>query len=368
MTVRILQGDALQVLASLPEESVHCCVTSPPYWGLRDYGVDSQLGLEKTPEEYVSRLVKIFREVWRILRDDGTLWLNLGDCYIGARGGGQGKNGVVYDRSASRLGARESKLNKINIPGLKSKDLVGVPWRVAFALQADDWWLRSDIIWSKPNPMPESVTDRPTKSHEYMFLLAKSGDPLLWRHRDTRKWAYVKPLPDYVWRHKITKDETHEPQTEKEWARINLWNGYDYYFDQDAVKETDSGKPAGNRENMGTQQRRTSVGICTGGTASGPWKPGAGRNVRTVWDIATQPFPDAHFATFPPKLIEPCIKAGCPQEGTVLDPFAGAGTTGLVAERLGRDSILIDLNPNYCEMARKRIVGDAPLFTKVHEV
>jgi DNA modification methylase len=305
MTITIHTGDALEVLSTLPDQSAHCCVTSPPYWALRDYGEPGQIGLEPTPEEYVAKLVDVFREVRRVLRGDGTLWLNLGDSYASspASGGEQSSKmtGGEHKRTPQRAFLRP--------PGLKPKDLVGIPWRVAFALQSDGWYLRSDIIWAKPNPMPESVTDRPTKSHEYIFLMAKSGR---------------------------------------------------YWFDQEAVREK------GNPEGSHTHGPAKSIIAERNDNDRMLLKtPDAGRNIRTVWTVATQPFAGAHFATFPPKLIEPCIKAGCPAGGTVLDPFGGAGTVGLVADRLGRNATLIELNPEYAEMARERIRGDAPLFVDV---
>lgn len=277
----IINGDALETLHTLPDCSVHCCVTSPPYWGLRDYGVSGQLGLEPTPQEYVSRMVDVFREVRRVLRDDGTLWLNLGDNY-----------------AANRHGMKAADF------GLKSKDLVGIPWRVAFALQEDGWYLRQDIIWHKPNPMPESVTDRCTKAHEYIFLMAKNER---------------------------------------------------YYYDQEAISE--NAKCAGQKVKTNGNQ-----GMCSGydghRTRDG-LKRGVvvanNRNRRSVWTVATHSFAWAHFATFPPDLIKPCILAGCPEGGTVLDPFFGSGTTGVVATQLGREYLGIELNPEYVELARQRI-------------
>lgn len=297
-TARILIGDCIEQMATLPEKSVHTCVTSPPYFGLRDYGVDGQIGLEDTPEEFVAKLTEVFRAVWRVLRDDGTLWLNLGDSYIGGgRGGGGsfGKERPGWRDTPPGTGETRGIAKSI---GLKPKDLVGIPWRVALALQADGWYLRQDIIWHKPNPMPESVTDRCTKSHEYIFLLTK--DPR-------------------------------------------------YYYDAYAVREKSEGRelfgnwkdgnPCGDRQDNDRQDMT----------------PTTTRNRRSVWTVATRPFKEAHFATFPPKLIEPCILAGCPEGGTVLDPFGGAGTTGLVAVQHERDAILCELNPEYAEIARKRI-------------
>jgi len=310
MAVSILQGDSLQMLQTLPSGSVQCVVTSPPYWGLRDYGVEGQLGLEPTPEEYVAKMVAVFREVRRVLRDDGTLWLNLGDSYAGSNCGSNDY------RETTGLGARPTERYKGQKPGLpaslKPKDLVGIPWRVAFALQANGWWLRSDIIWHKPNPMPESVKDRCTKAHEYVFMLTRSAC---------------------------------------------------YYFDSNAIREpvvsVDDPRVGRGRQEYGGKyknaRQRAFVTIDPNG-----------RNRRDVWAISTKPYSGAHFAVMPPDLAEICIKAGSAEGDTVLDPFGGAGTTGLVADRLGRNAILIELNPEYCEMARKRIESDAGMWARVN--
>jgi len=302
VTGSILVGNVLDVLPTIPDQSVHCVVTSPPYWGLRDYGVNGQLGLEPTPDEYVANMVRVFAEVRRVLRDDGTLWLNLGDSYAGG-GNNRGNNSPISEKQGSNAGAigqcaMHAKNADCRSIGLKPKDLVGIPWRVAFALQADGWYLRSDIIWAKPNPMPESVTDRPTKAHEYVFLMSKS-------------------------------------------AR--------YWYDADAVKETGTGQAPGNSgphkyaDMSGFHKHLGSIG------------PRTTRNRRTVWTIVTQPYHEAHFATYPEKLVELCVLAGCPVGGTVLDPFAGSGTTGAVAYRLGREFVGIELNPEYAEMAERLI-------------
>ena len=361
----ILNGDVIDCLRSLPDACVQCVVTSPPYWGLRDYGVEGQIGLEPTPEEYVEKMVEVFREVWRVLRDDGTLWLNLGDSYNGSGGAGG-------DYAPGGLKAGQPKYPGRRISALKPKDLVGIPWRVAFALQADGWYLRSDIIWSKLDPMPESVTDRPTKSHEYVFLLSK------------------------------------RPR---------------YFYDADAIREAHKEPNRGNGER---DRVNYNIGGIIGRGRVGEYEEGvrlynpAGRNRRTVWEIATQPMPDAHFATFPEALVEPCIKAGtsargaCPKCGApwrrvverlpvtgrnenktpaaahaavkcsrageshvktvgwepscgcetqdgepvpcvVLDPFGGSGTVAKVARDLGRSSISCELNPEYVEIAKKRL-------------
>jgi DNA modification methylase len=282
------------------------------------------------------------------------------------------------------LAADGVPLQAIQVQGaLKPKDLVGMPWRVAFALQEDGWYLRSDIIWHKPNPTPESVSDRPTKAHEYLFLLAKSGAAVLWRHRDTRAWS-EKHREDFRWRHKTTGVElATDPQDPANYRRINLWRGMDYYYDADAIDEPCSpdtharyarGRGDNHKWADGGPGHQT-IATNKPGSLFGPRKlaaPGSGiknnssfdaamavmpetRNKRTVWRIPTKSFKGAHFATFPPKLIEPCILAGCPVGGVVLDPFGGAGTTGLVCEQLGRESILIELNPEYCELAARRI-------------
>lgn len=385
---RIIPGDCIEGLRTLPDASVHCCVTSPPYWGLRDYGHDGQIGLEATPEAYVARIVEVFREVRRVLRDDGTCWLNLGDSYCG--GGGYAPDAPCNRRRAegeswgamNAFSVREGEARKkarpgYTPPGLKAKDLVGIPWRVAFALQADGWWLRQDIIWHKPNPMPESVRDRCTKAHEYVFLLTKSDR---------------------------------------------------YFYDAVAVSEASTGRAPGNSRptKAGRQQdkrHRTAANLHNIGDRET-------RNRRSVWTITTKPYSGAHFAVMPPDLVAPCVMAGCPEQccpdcgapwtrvverertptrpgddskttgdslvdgnrdpqrhvtvvktcgfepscecgaagataGTVLDPFAGSGTTLAVAAELGRNAIGCELNPAYIALAEERIRKSrekAPLF------
>jgi DNA modification methylase len=338
--MRVICGDAVEELRKLAAGSVHCCVTSPPYWGLRDYGVKGQIGLEKTPEEYVAKMVEIFREVRRVLRDDGTLWLNLGDSYAA---GGSGQN--FFDPNGQRPGGGrlsdiggfghvKTARNPREI-GLKPKDLVGIPWRVAFALQADGWWLRSDIIWHKPNPMPESVTDRPTKAHEYLFLLSKSER----YHYDAE--AIKEPA--------ICGDPRKPYAPGQVDAR---GNGHDRNGGK-VRASVKRGGFSGKTEAMAEEGRNSFRAV-------EDW-----RNKRSVWTIATDPYPEAHFATFPPSLIEPCIKAGCPAGGTVLDPFAGSGTTLEVARRLGCDGIGIELNPEYCNLIDKRLAQE---FLELAEV
>ena len=337
MTVRILNCDVMDGLRQLPDESVHCVVTSPPYWGLRDYGVDGQIGLEASPAEFVARMVEVFAEVRRVLRKDGTCWVNLGDTYHnadkwGGGGANTGKHTKAPDGDVASWKAVRRKWGKV--PGLKPKDLVGIPWRVAFALQADGWWLRQDVVWHKPNPMPESITDRCTKAHEYVFLLTKSE------------------------RYFYDTDAIREMRTSDEDA-IGFRGGS--YVGGEPGKRTTTGNkrvkvPGGWDRGEGGHGT-----IHRSGRTSAEYQEAqvkGGRNKRSVWTIATSPFPEAHFATFPPELPEICIKAGCPKGGTVLDPFGGAGTTGLVADRLQRHAILIELNPEYASMAERRINGD----------
>jgi DNA modification methylase len=393
MSVRIIVGDVRDKLRDLPDESVNCVVTSPPYFGLRDYGtakweggdeacdhkgpprqsqrstlrgnghgegkplshylqslnqpfrhvcgkcgarrIDSQIGLEQTPADYVAEMVGVFREVWRVLRRDGTCWVNLGDSYNAAGRVGHGTR-VGRKQGTNRASANGADACRPSCASLKPKDLLGIPWRVAFALQDDGWWLRRDIIWHKSNPMPESALDRCTTAHEYLFMLTKAER---------------------------------------------------YYYDAEAIKEPVTGNA--HRRGNGVNAKIKVLGGWDGGKeAHGAFhREGGGarayrpkqnpsfsaavtetvemRNKRSVWTIPTAPYPEAHFATFPPALVEPCIKAGCPAGGTVLDPFFGSGTTGLVADRLGRDCIGIELNPTYADMARSRLSQDAGMFTRI---
>lgn len=334
MTVQILIGDCREQLRTLPDQSINTCVTSPPYFGLRDYGVEGQLGLEPTPDEFVAAMVSVFAEVRRVLRDDGTVWLNLGDSYAGGtkeKSVGRNDAGRNFTGGGGNIAGsgNPGKQGTVAVAsGLPAKQLIGIPWRVAFALQADGWYLRQDIIWHKPNPMPESVRDRCTKAHEYIFLFSKS------------------------------------PR---------------YYFDADAIKEPakygargsefHTGKTGDHQLGRASTKPRKSV---KRGGFNGKTNELTGReafraitetrNKRSVWTVSTKPYKGAHFATFPPDLIEPCVLAGCPAGGTVLDPFFGAGTTGLVAKAHGRECIGIELNPEYAALARERI--DAPLQTK----
>ena len=319
-------GDCLDLLRAMPDGSVNCVITSPPYWGLRDYGQDGQIGLEDSPALYTAALTEVFREVRRVLADDGTLWLNLGDSYAGSWGNQGRKEGRGTQREINGEMITpvhdgrypDKKTNTGAIPegsGLKPKDLVGIPWTVAFALRDDGWYLRSDIIWAKPNPMPESIRDRPTKAHEQIFLLSKS------------------------------------PR---------------YHFDADAIAEPSVGTDAQPRfggNKYGDDDRPESL------TKSGNTYTDTGtRRKRTVWEVSSQPFSGAHFAVFPPNLVKPMILAGSKEGDTVLDPFAGSGTTGVVALRHDRDFIGLELNPEYADLARLRIRDDAPLLNTIGEV
>ena len=361
----IINGNCLDVMRTMDAQSVQTCITSPPYYGLRDYGtatwtggndptcdhstprsrgddikvgdkqgtsagskpntqlfcvscnaerIDDQIGLEATPDQYVAKMVAVFREVRRILRDDGTVWLNLGDSYAGSGKGRNADGSANVDpesKQATSLGTIIGTLYKLTPDGLKPKDLIGIPWRVAFALQADGWYLRQDIIWHKPNPMPESVTDRCTKSHEYIFLLSKSQK---------------------------------------------------YYFDHEAIQEPaiqsnlkrSSPRAFGAKVQEGTH--RCDVGNTFVDTGT--------RNKRSVWTVNVHPYIGAHFATFPPKLIEPCVLAGCPVGGTVFDPFTGSGTTGAVALKHHRKFIGCELNAEYVKLATARIESECTMFNQ----
>jgi DNA modification methylase len=324
-------GDALQVLRGLPADSIHCCVTSPPYWGLRDYGADGQLGLEPTPEEYVAAMVAVFAEVRRVLRSDGTLWLNLGDSYNAYNGNAKQGGPVSLTQSAER--PKLPAGHGLTAKNLKPKDLVGIPWRVALALQGDGWTLRSDIIWAKANPMPESVTDRPTKAHEYLFLLSKG--PRYFYDADAIREAYAD------WREGDPYPTGNRPEQGK-YREVRNDSGI-----------TQKPRRSGNA----ARKPNPAAALGRGDTSHGiPWEDdGRGRNARTVWEIASQPYPEAHFAVFPEELPRRCIAAGCPAGGIVLDPFMGSGTTALVARRLGRKAVGIELNPEYAELAARRL-------------
>ena len=306
----IINGNSLEVLKSLPDNSIDCCVTSPPYYALRDYGCDGQIGLEETPEKYIESLCDVFSEVRRVLTPEGTLWLNIGDSYNGNK---VGNTEVVKNKKVSESNDFHKKLWS----GAKPKDLIGIPWMLAFALRSQGWYLRQDIIWHKPNPMPESVTDRCTKSHEYIFLLSKSQK---------------------------------------------------YYFDYESIME-----PCADQERNNFQSGSRANGINKDrndndlGERSKTWKPKTidnqkVRNKRDVWEVNTKPCKEAHFATYPFELIKPCILAGCPENGIVLDPFMGSGTTAIVARSLNRNYLGVELNPEYIKIAHKRLEKHLGMF------
>jgi DNA modification methylase len=333
MTVRILLGDVRAKLRELPSESVHCVVTSPPYWGLRDYGMAAQIGLEPTFDEWLEAMVGVFREVRRVLRKDGVFWLQMGDCYANdGKWGGRtgGKHAKALHGASAGLGRGRRRT------GLKPKELVGQPWRLAFALSDDGWWLRRDVIWSKPNAMPETVHDRPATAHEYLFQLTRAA----------RYWHDAEAVKEPVTGNAHSRGNGVN-------AKIKVPSGWD---------TAAGGHGSFHRKGRGQSEYRPRQNESFSAAVSGLVET---RNKRSVWEIPTEGFEGAHFATFPPALVEPCILAGCPKTGTVLDPFGGAGTTGLVADRLGRDAILIELNPEYAEIARRRIQGDASLFADV---
>lgn len=300
-TAALLVGDCVARLREVQDGFVRCCVTSPPYFGLRDYGVDGQIGVESDVDEYVSRLVAVFREVHRVLAEDGTLWLNLGDSYVTRWGS---------TRAEGRAGLEDNRRTRSGkVPtGYKEKDLFGIPWAVAFALRADGWWLRQEIIWHKPNPMPEPVKDRCTKAHEHVFLLAKSQD---------------------------------------------------YFFNAEAIREESEDRPLSSWEDRKKSEpvRRGDPGVSGHVTHTHTLASRPGRNKRDVWTIAPKPFKGAHFAVFPPALVEPCVLAGSAPGDVVLDPFTGSGTTGMVALQHGRNFIGTELNPDYAVMAWNRITG-----------
>lgn len=319
LTAEVLVGDNRQTLRSLPDCSVQTVVTSPPYFGLRDYGHDDQIGLEQTPQAFIEELCKVFDEVWRVLKDDGTVWVNLGDSYCtiphGAKAvnspqsfGSKGSIGRGQERSGAVQSSGGGYANRKPLPGLKHKDLIGIPWRFALAMQERGWYLRSDIIWHKPNPMPESVTDRPTKSHEYIFLLTKSAK---------------------------------------------------YYYNHEAIKEEGAGRTDLGKLDF---EGRDFLGDSGWNKST---KETWGRNKRTVWTIATKPYKEAHFATYPPDLIEPCILAGSKEGDIVLDPFSGSGTTGEVALQRGRNYIGLELNPEYAKLSEKRLTEAVGMFGNV---
>lgn len=409
MSIRIIQADVMAGLAAIEDQSVQCCVTSPPYWGLRDYGVDGQIGLEKTPEEYVNKMVEVFGEVRRVLRDDGTLWLNIGDCYFGSNNTDKGGN----ENFGSKAGISNASQIKENYRGLNPKNLIGIPWRVAFALQADGWYLRSDIIWHKPNPMPSSVTDRPTSCHEHIFLLTKKakyfydGEAI----REPASDSYIKDKrPKGVLTERVNKNSKYHALGGQYRKQDHTGNPTYTGFNERWLESGRGQKPSYNNS---VQHGQNSLEIT--------------RNKRDVWTITTQARPECHFATFPDALVEPCILAGtsergcCPECGApynriievtggtigkswhphandaatgqiagmsmegykreskgwqpsctcnagdpvpcvVLDPFGGSGTVAKVARALLRDSVLIEINPVYVEIMKNGLRLNEQLF------
>lgn len=387
----IIQGDCIEVLKGLPDRSVQCCVTSPPYYGLRDYGtakweggnpdcihepdkssksstleggkdtqgsakffrttcslcgairIDKQIGLEPTPDEYVAKLVSVFREVKRVLKDDGTLWLNLGDSYAGSGMGAANYPDSASEKQKSNHGSTTAKGRGGMTYGLKAKDLIGIPWMVAFALRDDGWYLRSDIIWHKPNPMPESVKDRPTKAHEYIFLLAKS-----------QKYYYdyeaiLEPANEINWQTRYDRVKNNQKSNLSGPKKQDQTGNRRYTgFNERYKNLIDDGKTPN------TMHLRRADGLAD--------EDYLARNKRDVWTVTTKPYKEAHFATFPPDLIEPCILAGSRPGDIVLDPFNGSGTTGMVAIKYHRDYIGIELNPKYIELTEKRLKQVQPVL------
>lgn len=358
---RLIVGDVLEKLAELPDESVDCIVTSPPYWGLRDYGVDGQIGAEPTLEQFIEVLGNVFAECRRVLKPTGTLWVNMGDSYSASgETGGSGKQ-------STNKGSATKRDRRGGIHGIPNKCLLGQPWRLAFRLIDDGWILRADVIWHKPNPMPESAGDRVTRAHENIFMFCKSSKPTCWRNLETGDWVFGGKRPGEEWRR------------------------FDYYYDADAIRTPLSPETKtlsfetmdfGRRDKykIGEKEKRkfpsgwgkgdeprTAAEFSKGDRARTRYTEtdpaqcrDMGANARSVWTIPVKGYPEAHFATFPEELPKQCIAAGCPPGGVVLDPFAGSGTTLAVASMLGRQSIGIELNPEYAELIKKRMAGTVP--------
>ena len=477
MTVQILVGDCRQTMAGLPAGFFHTCVSSPPYFGLRDYqtpplswpaisysplaglpecvhipAMECSLGLEPTLEAFIGHMVLVYREVRRVLRDDGTIWVNMGDSYAGARRGGsvgqdsstlagkqtdhsrearyQHQAFTEEQKDASLAGLRAMTPSRrrddepiprsdLRIAGLKPKDMMGQPWRLAFALQADGWWLRSDVIWFKLNPMPESAKDRPTKAHEYFFLLSKSeryyydadaikepaSEDTHARYARNRskdhKWSGDDPMPGQR-QQTIAKGFEHmrkpvagwatgqgdhstlghnQPDDERDGRKllkvypgtgVGFGHGYDAN-PKPRVRSAAASEFPGAAQRDPQSRRRKGAEHGSGIKSNDNFDTATvnvveDRNKRSVWPLSTEAFPGAHFATFPTRLIEPCILAGCPPGGNVLDPFGGSGTTGVVADRHQRNATLCELNPEYAKLATARVTGDAPLFAEVSAV
>lgn len=359
---KIIQGNCLEVLKNLPDNSIDCCVTSPPYFGLRDYGTIEQMGMEKTPELFVSKMMDVFNEVKRVLKTSGTLWLNIGDSYAGS-GKGKGDTTASNYKQGTNRGTRENGINNHQSSyvgnGIKAKDLIGIPWMLAFALRSSGWYLRQDIIWYKPNPMPESVTDRCTKAHEYIFLFSKSAkyyydiDAIRTTVKDSTVQRMMQQIEDQKGSNRVP----------------GKTNGL--------MKAVGPGRKPAPQDNRGGNQ-----GCSTGikayshrGTGDKKLTGHSGNfdsdgnligdgmaNKKSVWTVTTKPFSEAHFATFPQDLISDCIKAGCPENGIVLDPFMGAGTTAVVSRKLNRNFVGIELNPEYIQIANSRLSKELGMF------
>jgi DNA modification methylase len=345
-------GDVLDRLREMPDESVQCVVTSPPYWNLRDYGIGGQIGLEANPAKFLAKIVDIFGEVRRVLRSDGTCWINMGDSYNSGASGGLGGSTITGGQSNQQKSNRHGKQLVAN---LKQKDLIGIPWRMAFALQNDGWWLRQDIIWSKPNPMPESVTDRCTKAHEYLFLLTKSARYYFDQDAIRTPYATETKAQSFETMDFSLRDGYRSPTRVAGWAAgASSHNSVDHAKAKSHKgSKFDQGKTAATKPTVQRGNRIDNI---------------KGANKRSVWEIASEPFAEAHFATYPTKLVEPCILAGTKIGDVVLDPFCGSGTTGLVAMRYQRNFVGIELNPEYARMAERRIGDEIPLFTGVEVI
>ena len=357
MELNIIKNlNCLEGLTSLPDNSIDCCVTSPPYWGLRDYGADEQIGLEETPELFIQKLVDVFSQVYRVLKPEGTLWLNIGDSYASFSGvykdaNSQGKFSYLAN------GGQKKKHNKVS-GSLKQKDLVGIPWMLAFELRSYGWYLRQDIIWHKPNPMPESVTDRCTKSHEYIFLLSKSAK---YYYDHVSIMQDCKNAEDDFRRiYSQTESLKSNPTNKVNGLRPRSWNGSTFDSGKTATA-INNGRKSGNKERKTGLERGCPENNGSNVNGNVPWE-GMKANKRSVWSVSTKPLKEAHFATFPQDLIVDCIKAGCPENGIVLDPFMGSGTTAIVAKKLNRNFIGFELNPEYIKIANKRLNKELGLF------
>jgi len=325
----IYEGDAIKILRDLPDNCIDCCVTSPPYYGLRNYGHSDQIGLEKTPELYVSKMVEVFGKVKRVLKPEGTLWLNLGDSYAGSGKGAATHPGTNENwKQGTNKGTHDKTIHTFKSDNYKPKDLIGIPWAVAFALRSAGWYLRSDIIWHKPNPMPESVTDRPTKSHEYIFLMSKSQKYYYDYEAIQENGITIENRPSGV-----VREREYNYNSKRN-------NNPDAYKSNNHKNLQDKGQqPHTLHKNRLNPDNEEVYPV---------------RNKRSVWTVTTKPYKGAHFATFPQELIIDCIKAGCPPGGIVLDPFSGANTTGITARKLGRNYISIELNPKYIALSKAR--------------